>query len=96
MHALTREISFQNQARADANLIKLEAEIPAGAMHRVGLLLGSSADPDTALHYLARLHDQQPAAFQRLSRSPAGLQYLIAVFGNSRFLSEEILQHPEL
>jgi glutamate-ammonia-ligase adenylyltransferase len=33
--------------------------------------------------------------FDRLVQSPAGLQYLIAVFSQSRFLTEEILEQPE-
>ncbi len=95
MHVLSREISFQDETRAGASLSKLSAEVPAMAMERVGLLLASSPNPDQALHYLVRLHEEQPAAFQRLCRSPAGLQYLVAVFGHSRFLSEELLQRPE-
>jgi len=95
MGTLTDQIRFRDRQRAAANLTLLAHEIPAGAIERLGLLLASSADPDTALHYLVRLRQEQPAAFQRLSRSTAALQYLLAVFSASRFLSEEILQRPE-
>ena len=55
----------------------------------------SAADPDAALHYLLSLKQQKPAAFEKLALSPHSLQYLIAVFSYSRFLSEEILQNPQ-
>ncbi len=94
MDPLTKEIPFREPGRAQANLSKLSSEVPSAALKRLGLLLNSSADPDAALHYLARLYERQPAAFQRLSRSPAGSQYLVTVFSTSRFLSEEVLSHP--
>ncbi|MCC7234719.1 MAG: glutamine-synthetase adenylyltransferase [Bryobacterales bacterium] len=62
---------------------------------RLRLLLSRSADPDNVLHYLRRLLEQKPAAFQRLAVSPALLQYLVAVFSQSQFLSEELLRTPE-
>lgn len=62
---------------------------------KIKFLLGSSADPDGSRHYLGRLSQEEPAAFARLSASDAALQILIAVFSHSRFLSEEILQHPD-
>ena len=95
MSTLAQDIPFRDKSRAAANVAGLAEEIPAGALHRVGLLLNSSPDPDTALHYLARLRDEEPLAFQRLARSTAALQYLIAVFSTSRFLSEAVLPRPE-
>jgi glutamate-ammonia-ligase adenylyltransferase len=86
---------FRDKERAAANLGQLARDIPPAAMARVHLLLGSAADPDAALHYLVRFREQQPAAFQRLAVSPAGMQYLVAVFSSSRFLSEGLLRRPE-
>ena len=94
MQALNVEIPFRRAEFARANLKRFADELPAAVAHRVGLLLRSSADPDGALLNLVRLLDEQPAAFQRLTRSPAGLQYLIAVFSASRFLSEAIVRQP--
>src|SRR5437773_8513236 len=62
---------------------------------KLKFLLGSSADPDGARHYLGRIAQEEPEAFTRLSGSDAALQILVAVFSHSRFLSQEILQHPE-
>ncbi|MBK5291240.1 MAG: glutamine-synthetase adenylyltransferase [Acidobacteriia bacterium] len=58
-------------------------------------MLSSSPDPDGALHFLTRLLDEKPGAFQWISRSPASLQFLLAVFSNSNFLSEQLIQTPE-
>ena len=55
----------------------------------------STADPDSAVHYLRRLFQDQPFPFQRLVRAPAAIQFLLTVFCQSRFLSEELLKTPE-
>jgi glutamate-ammonia-ligase adenylyltransferase len=59
------------------------------------LLLGSSPDPETAARYLERFEQLFPDAAARLLGVPGGLPALIAVFATSRFLSEEIIQHPD-
>jgi len=64
-------------------------------MNRFDLLLTASPAPEEGLRYFARLHEQQPSWFQRLTRSTTGLRNLIAVFTHSHFLSEELLRHPE-
>ena len=58
------------------------------------LLLASSAAPEQGLQYFIGLRERQPASFDRLTRSAAGLRYLIAIFTSSHFLSEEALEHP--
>jgi glutamate-ammonia-ligase adenylyltransferase len=45
---------------------------------------------------LETLEQRHPAAFQRLVHSTAALRYLIAVFAHSRFLTDEVLESPEL
>src|SRR4051812_42464274 len=62
---------------------------------KITFLLGSSADPEGARHYLVRLSQEQSEAFTRLSASDTALLFLVTVFSHSRFLSEEILQHPD-
>lgn len=86
---------FRDRARAKANALSLSEELNPATQERLRLLLSRSADPDSVLHYLRRLLDQKPAAFQRLAVSPALLQYLVAVFSQSQFLSEELLKTPE-
>jgi len=86
---------FRDRARAKANALSLSDELNPATQERLRLLLSRCADPDSVLHYLRRLLDQKPAAFQRLAVSPALLQYLVAVFSQSQFLSEELLKTPE-
>ena len=59
------------------------------------MLLASVPDPDSALHFLERLHQEAPSAFDRITSSPAALRYSVAAFSYSNFLSESILRNPE-
>lgn len=86
---------FRDRAKAKANAVSLSDELNPAMQERLRLLLSRSADPDSVLHYLRRLLDQKPAAFQRLAVSPASLQYLVAVFSQSQFLGEELMKTPE-
>ena len=80
-------------ARGEAALLSLGLSNPE--QDQVKVLLASAADPDAAIHYLVSLRQQQTDAFARLLQTPSALKYLITVASFSRFLSEEILQHPE-
>ncbi len=64
-------------------------------MNRIELLAAHSPDPAGARAALASFEQRQPAAFQRVAHSAAALQYLIAVFSQSNFLTQEILDAPE-
>lgn len=95
MHSVVNEIAFRDRVKAEALLSRLTAPLPPGVRDRLLVLLKSSADADGALRHLARFHDANEAAFHYLSRSPANLQYLLTVFSHSRFLSDEVIRHPE-
>ena len=95
MQQLLEEVSFRDTARARASVARLAEHIPGEIQKGVRHLLASSPDPDEALHYLARLQERQPEAFERLIRSADSLQFLVAVFSYSHFLSEAVLQYPE-
>ncbi|MGH9667260.1 MAG: hypothetical protein ACRD9L_22795 [Bryobacteraceae bacterium] len=95
MHRLLEAIPFRDPARARNELAQLSESLAPGIQDRIESVLSLAADPDAALIYLGNLKQKQPAAFQKLSRSPLGLQYLTAVFSNSRFLADELLQNPE-
>jgi len=58
-------------------------------------LLAGSADPDRVLHYLVELKNAHPSVFARWSGSPRALQWAVTLFSASRFLSEELLRHPD-
>jgi glutamate-ammonia-ligase adenylyltransferase len=90
-----RQLTFEDRARASREMGELARWLPPATLNRFDLLLSASAAPEEGLRYFARLHEQQPSWFQRLTRSTAGLRNLIAVFTHSQFLSEELLRHPE-
>jgi glutamate-ammonia-ligase adenylyltransferase len=73
----------------------LTQSLPLVIRDRFDLLLAASPAPELGLQNFVRLRERQPAAFERLTRSTAGLRHLVAVFANSRFLAEEILEHPD-
>lgn len=95
MQRLADRVKFRDPDRAAVRIASLSTELGETAQARVRSLLAVCPDPDEALHYLDRLRQERPDAFRRLVASAAGLPYLITVFSFSRFLSEEILKHPE-
>src|SRR6266566_3512959 len=90
-----RQLDYRDRARASREMGELSRELPPSTASCLDLLLSASAAPEQGLQYFARLHERQPSWFQRLTRSTAGLRYLIAAFTPSHFLSEEVLRHPE-
>ena len=58
-------------------------------------LVSASPDPPRLKSYLSELKLQHPARYERMTGDPAAFRNLIAVFSYSRFLSDEILKHPE-
>lgn len=68
---------------------------PPAVLNRIELLAAHSPDPAGVRAALASFEQRQPAAFQRIAHSAAGLQYLIAVFSQSNFLTQEVLDVPE-
>jgi glutamate-ammonia-ligase adenylyltransferase len=95
MAAWVNEIAFQMPARARAHVLQLQTGVPEKTLSRIGYLLEGAPDPDRALDYLTRLWERSPDMFARLTRTAAGLQSLVAVFCQSVFLSDEVLQRPE-
>ena len=95
MSSLLQTIAFRQPRRAQGEIAALAGGLPSATQTQIEALLASAADPDAALHYLASLKHQYPDAFKRLVQSQTHLQQLIAVFSNSRFLSDEILQNPQ-
>ena len=73
----------------------LPSEIAQSSDRSRSWLLKSSADPETAARYLSSFEQQHPDEASRVFASPAGLQAAVAVFSHSRFLSEELVRHPD-
>ena len=95
MQDLLEAVDFRNPARAREDIARLGGGIPERIAARIQMLLASVPDPDEALHFLERLRRDAPAAFNRISSSPAALRYLITTFAYSSFLSEAVLRRPE-
>lgn len=95
MQHLLEAVEFRNPSRAREDIARLGSGIPERIGARIQALLASVPDPDEALHFLERLRQDNPAAFHRISSSPAALRCLITTFSYSRFLSEAVLRHPE-
>jgi glutamate-ammonia-ligase adenylyltransferase len=95
MPGLLEGVEFRDPLRAREAIDRLGSGIPPRIATRIQMLLASVPDPDSALHYLERLHHESPSAWDRITSSPAALRYTIATFSNSNFLSESILKNPE-
>jgi glutamate-ammonia-ligase adenylyltransferase len=95
MQRLLEAVEFRNPSRAREDIARLGGGIPERIRARIQSLLAAVPDPDEALHFLERMRQDGPAAFNRITSSPAALRCLITTFSYSRFLSEAVLQHPE-
>ncbi len=97
MDAAFSSIAFAEPAGAEANLGRIEKMLPARLWTALPSLLGQLPDPDGALNYLERYLRAAPQRILReLERAPAALHYLLVIFSYSRFLSETLIQQPEL
>jgi [glutamine synthetase] adenylyltransferase / [glutamine synthetase]-adenylyl-L-tyrosine phosphorylase len=95
MPRLLEALPLPKAALAPGEAAALALALSPEQQDQLKMLLASAADPDSAIHYLVSLRQQQPDAFHRLVQSHSGLKYLITVASFSRFLSEEILQNPQ-
>jgi glutamate-ammonia-ligase adenylyltransferase len=97
MDAAFASIPFTDPARAETNLHLVAETLPPGLQARLATLLVQMPDPDEALNDLERyLHEAPPSLLRYLEAHPAALHYLLLVFSHSRFLSETLIQQPEL
>lgn len=90
-------IAFAHPARAETNLHLVEQRLSAGAWSRLAMLLAQVPDPDESLNDLERyLRELPPGLVAYLERQPAAVHYLLLIFSHSRFLSETLIQQPDL
>jgi glutamate-ammonia-ligase adenylyltransferase len=98
------QLAYADVARAQANLALIKQWLPAKLWQALPTLLLQVPDADGALNYLERY--LRPDELRRdevldrtlryIERNPAALHYLLLVFSYSRFLSETLVQQPEL
>src|SRR6266568_4231414 len=90
-------ISFQDPQAAQQNLERASGKLPAGLASALPALLADSPDPDSAILLFERLVSETSAEIlPLLERQPFLAHYAIAVFGNSRYLGETLVQNPDL
>jgi [glutamine synthetase] adenylyltransferase / [glutamine synthetase]-adenylyl-L-tyrosine phosphorylase len=97
MDAAFAEIQFNEAGAAEANLAILQSQLSPQLWERLPTLLAQLPSPDDALNFLERYLRDAPASLTRhLEAHPAALHYLLSLFSFSRFLSESLVQEPEL
>ena len=90
-------VRFREPARAASNLEHLRGRLPESLFRLLPTVLRQVPDPDGALNNLERFARELPRRVtDGIGRQPALLHYLLALFSHSRFLSETLLQEPEL
>jgi glutamate-ammonia-ligase adenylyltransferase len=90
-------VPFQDAAKAEANLARLEQALAPSLLAPLASLLAQSPDPDGALNLLERYAaNAPPPLLAEIPRNPTALTYLVAIFGHSRFLAETFLAEPAL
>ncbi len=97
MEAAFAQIKFNEAGAAAANLTILRARLSPKLWAALPTLLAQVPSPDDALNFLERYLREAPAGVARhLEAHPAALHYLLSLFSYSRFLSESLVQQPEL
>ena len=97
MDAAFAEIKFNEAGAAEANLAILRTRLSPKLWERLPTLLGQLPSPDDALNFLERyLREGLESVTRHLEAHPAALHYLLSLFSFSRFLSESLVQDPEL
>jgi glutamate-ammonia-ligase adenylyltransferase len=80
-----------------AALEQLGGLLPPSLHRALPAILAHAPEPELSLSYLDRfLRDAPNSVVSLMERQPAALHHLILVFSHSRFLSESLLQQPEL
>ncbi len=86
MHRLL-QLRFEDGVRAGKEIAELSRALPRELADRIDLLLAASPAPEQGLRYLAR--------FPLNLITPQNARPLVAIFTNSYFLSEEVIEHSE-
>ncbi len=68
---------------------------PQTTRQQIQALVETSVDPERTAHFLSEFLARCPDPEQQLTLGDERCQWLVTIFSFSRFLSEELLQHPK-
>ncbi len=68
---------------------------PQATRQQIQPLVDTSVDPERTSHFLSEFLARCPDAEEWINTGDERFEWLITIFSFSRFLSEELLQHPE-
>lgn len=87
----------EGTGRPTVQLQQIERRLNPSLLQHLHALLPQLPDPEGAVVFLDRYLDQAPASILTyLARYPIAFHYLLMLFSHSRFLSETLVQQPEL
>jgi glutamate-ammonia-ligase adenylyltransferase len=90
-------VHFHSPPAAKANFMRFARRAPASLLLRLPLLLAESPNPDAALNLLERfVYPESLDVIHSLERHPQLLHYSLALFANSQYLGETLIQNPDL
>ena len=81
---------------ARANLEHLSTKLSPTLVSALPALLSETPDPDSALLLLDRMATESPETLRVIETHPFLAHYALAVFGNSRYLGETLVNNPDL
>lgn len=94
---LLQRISFQNPETALQHLDAVRQRLSASLAQALPGLLADCPDPDFALLLFDRLlSEASPETLRLVESHPFLAHYVIAVFGNSRYIGETLVRNPDL
>jgi glutamate-ammonia-ligase adenylyltransferase len=99
--AIAGTIRFRDPAVAEQNFGRIRERLSSAAAEALPNLLADSPDPDAALNLLERLVSTAGEPVLGLlgratPREQALLHYVLALFGNSQFLGETLIQNTDI
>lgn len=105
MDATFKGVAFAQPESAETTLTAVSRMLPPQLWAALPGLLAQLPDPDGALNYLERYFQTRSGSAGQVSAAdvmrflgqrPAALHHLLVIFSYSRFLSETLIQQPEM
>jgi glutamate-ammonia-ligase adenylyltransferase len=97
LEAVLEHALVLDRQRALVNLAAIASRVSSGVMAALPWLLAESPDPDTALNGLERFSAAaSPQMLRLFDRQPRLIHYALVVFGYSPYLSDTLIQNPDV